>query len=261
MLILGLFMLHSCSPTLQIPASGNTGLTGTAFYKIASTFNWKQRDSIFLDAFFRGNTPSSRLKLRPFKVVSTDSTGQLHKMKFFATTDYLSIGNNSNWARVPITPMAGQLVADSLHCYLPTRKLADIIHEQARVKLDPIPMYAFRDSTVSMWQHHLMIEGQRKGRNGVVSGIKKDIVLCSEDAMKGKPNRVAIYGWHLANNKPIQPLYTGHVNWYVDYSHGIRLIYRKMKVDGHWMDYSEMLENPELRKLVSDETGKLMNRY
>ena len=31
------------------------------------------------------------------------------------------------------------------------------------------------------------------------------------------------------DGKPIQPLYTGHVNWYVDYSHGVRLVCPKHK--------------------------------
>lgn len=32
-----------------------------------------------------------------------------------------------------------------------------------------------------------------------------------------KTNRVTIYGWHKLDGKPIQPLFTGHVDWYVDY--------------------------------------------
>jgi len=42
---------------------------------------------------------------------------------------------------------------------------------------------------------------------------------------------VAIYGWHKLDGKPIQPLYTGHVDWYVDYSHGIRLVSRTIYID------------------------------
>jgi hypothetical protein len=72
---------------------------------------------------------------------------------------------------------------------------------------------------------------------------------------------VAIYGWHQPNGKPIQPLYTGHVNWYVDYSHGIRLIYRKIKVNGKWMDYTEVLKDNRLKKLLCDEEDCSFYRY
>jgi hypothetical protein len=51
---------------------------------------------------------------------------------------------------------------------------------------------------------------------------------------------VAIYGWHTIDAKPIQPVYAGHVNWYVDYSHGIRLIAQKVKIDGAWLDYTAL---------------------
>jgi hypothetical protein len=114
------------------------------------------------------------------------------------------IGSPTDWARVPLTPIAAQIMADSINCFLPTRKLVDIIHQQSKVKLEPVPMYAYRDSTVTMWQHHLIIEGQRKGRKGMISGIKKDIVLCSLNALKDKQNRVAIYGWYKTDGKDYQ---------------------------------------------------------
>jgi hypothetical protein len=64
---------------------------------------------------------------------------------------------------------------------------------------------------------------------------------------------VAIYGWHKPDGNPIQPLYTGHVNWYVDYSHGIRLVYRTIYVDKKPMDYIDVLKDKTLRKLLCDE--------
>ncbi len=48
-------------------------------------------------------------------------------------------------------------------------------------------MYAFRDSTITMYQHHLIVEGQRKLRQGLIAGIKKDVVL-SGKVSRDKPN-------------------------------------------------------------------------
>jgi len=191
-----------------------------------------------------------------------DSTsGKTIKASYFVTPDYLSIGTNKDWARIPLTPIAAQQLADAFNCFLPTTKIVDDIYKTARVKLEPVPMYIYRDSTVTMWQHHLIIEGQRRNRKGLIAGIKKDVVISRKIGRSEKPNRVAIYGWHLMNGKPIQPLYTGHVNWYADYSHGIRLVYRKIKVNGKWMDYVDVLSDPVLRKLICNEEYCDFYRY
>ena len=94
-----------------------------------------------------------------------------------------------------------------------------------------------------------------------ISGIKKDVVISDLLTRSVKQHRVAIYGWLQLNGKPIQPLYTGHVNWYADYSHGIRLVARKMKVNGEWMDYVDVMKHPVLRKLISDEAFSDVVRY
>jgi hypothetical protein len=104
-----------------------------------------------------------------------------------------------------------------------------------------------------MYHHHLIIEGQRKRRKGLIAGIQKDVVISGRLSRTEKPDRVAIYGWHKLNGEPIQPLYTGHIFWWVDYSQGIRLVYRKIKVNGKWMDYTNVLQDPVLQKLLCDE--------
>ncbi len=247
----------SCScTTKKIITSSRTqpAITGTQFYKIAFPYNWRQRDSFAVKEILNGNLPSFLKKFVAVHVQITDSvTGKVSKATYYVSPDYLSIGSDRDWARVDITPQAAQKIADSFNCFLPTRKMADDIYKAAAVKLEPVPMYAFRDSTPTMYHHHLIIEGQRKGRKGLIAGIKKDVVLTGKIFRDAKQNRVAIYGWHKPGGKPIQPLYTGHVDWYVDYSHGIRLVYRKIKVDGKWMDYIDVLKAPLLQKLLCDE--------
>lgn len=244
-----------------MPQSEGQVLTGSDFCQIASGYSWKERDSLSLQAFGKGSIPPFYRRFIPVKVQGTDSVGGKHKAVFFVASDYFMIGNASDWVRVPLTPMSAQVIADRLDCFLPTKKLVDIIYEQSKVRLNPVPMFAFRDSTLTMIHHHLIIEGQRKGRKGLISGIKKDIVLCSESAMKGKSDRVALYGWHRLDGRVIQPLYTGHINRYVDYSHGVRLVYRRVKVDGKWMDYRNLMEDPKLRWLITDEQGQMRLRY
>lgn len=201
-----------------------------------------------------GNMPSFLAKFVPVHISFMDSNSSKNiKATIYVLPDYLSVGSDEDWARVPLTPMASQQIADTFNCFLPTRKISDEIYRSAAWKLDPVPMYAFRDSSPTMYQHHLIIEGQRKQRKGLIAGIKKDLVISGKITRDSRQNRVAIYGWHLPTGKAIQPLYTGHVNWYVDYSHGTRLVYRKMKVDGKWMDYTEVMGNSLYKRLICDE--------
>jgi hypothetical protein len=228
---------------------------------------WKERDSFVVKEILNGNIPSFLEKFVPINVSITDSlTGKTIKATYYVMPDYLSIGTTKNWARVNITPMAAQKIADSLFCFLPTRKMVDDIYKAAKIKLEPVPMYAFRDSTATMWHHHLIIEGQRKGRKGLIAGIKKDVVISGKISRGTIPivigtDRLAIYGWHKLDGKPIQPLYTGHINWWVDYSQGIRLVYRKIKVGGKWMDYTDVLKNNSLKKILCDEEFCDFYRY
>jgi len=246
---------------LKTPPASAQRITGSGFYKIVAAWNWKQRDSFAVQEILAGNIPSFLQKFVQVSSQITDSAGNVHKAVFYVSTDYLSIGTEEDWARIPLTPMAAQKIADQYNCFLPTRKMVDLIYRQAKIKPEPVPMYAYRDSSITMWQHHLLIEGQRKGRKGLIAGIKKDVVISTKVSNNAKADRVAIYGWQRPDGKPIQPLYSGHVNWYVDYSHGIRLIYRKIKVDGKEMDYTDLLKDPLYQSLVCDEPGCDHYRY
>jgi hypothetical protein len=214
-------------------------ITGSDFYAMSAGYNWKQRDSLAVEYILQGNFPSFLKKFVPVEMELYDSSASIkNNITIYVSPDYLSVGNDQDWARVPLTPMAAKIIADSFHCMLPTVAMVDAIYNAAVVKLSPVPMFAFRDSTPTMYHHHLIIEGQRKGAKGLIAGIKKDVVQFN--AQPDKSNRVAIYGWHRPDGKPIQPYYTGHVNWYVDYSHGIRLVYKKVKWKGKWVNYDSV---------------------
>ena len=239
---------------LAVPEAPATRMGGNQFFKTAVAWKWKERDSLTVKEILSGNIPSFLQKFVRINISMVDSsTGKTIKAYYFVAPDYLSIGTNDDWARVPMTPMAAQKIADAFGCFLPTRKMVDDIYLQAVVKLEPVPMYAFRDSSITMWQHHLIVEGQRKLRKGLIAGIKKDVVLSGGVSRYPKPGHEAIYGWHKLDGKAIQPLYIGHINWWVDYSLVIRLVYKKVWVDGKEMDYTEVLANPVYKRLLCDE--------
>ena len=178
--------LVSCSNSrifnLSVSSNSTQRTTGTGFYKTVAAWKWTARDSLAVQEILAGNIPSFLKKFVAVTSTIQDSTGISHQAVFYVSPDYLSIGTDEDWTRIPLTPMAAQKIADSFHCFLPTSKMVDLIYQQASLKLEPVPMYAFRDSSVTMWQHHLIIEGQRKGRKGLIAGIKKDVVLARSSA-------------------------------------------------------------------------------
>jgi hypothetical protein len=93
----------------------------------------------------------------------------------------------------------------------------------------------------------------------LVAGHKKDVVISAR--LAGTTNKVAIYGWHRTNGVPIQPLYTGHAADWVDYSHGIRLVQQRMTVNGEPKTVAEVLADPKLAGLISDEGVIIHLRY
>jgi hypothetical protein len=167
--------------------------------------------------------------------------------------DYLSIGSNADFFRIPMSPMTGTKIANLLNCSLPTKKIVDDIYKNAEVKLEPKPMTEKREAVETFLKHNQIIEEQRQGETlgKLVAGIKKDIVITNK--LLEKPDKVAIYGWHKLDGNPIQPVYTGHIGRYVDYSHGIRLVYNVVTVDGKKMQLADILKDPTLCDLLSDE--------
>lgn len=241
------------SKSLPLPARNSNAITGSAFYKEVAADSREKREAFITEEILSGNIPEFLKKFVKVDASFSDPSGKEIKAYYFVLPDYLSVGNSVDFARVPLTPMTAQRIADSLNCFLPTRKMVNDIYKQSKTKLEPQPMFAFRDSSVTFYQHHLIIEGQRKLRKGLISGIKKDVVISGKLSNKETPNRVAIYGWHKPEGNPIQQLYIGHANWYVDYSHGIRLVHEDIYVNGKVMNYREVLKSSVLRQILCDE--------
>ena len=75
--------------------------------------------------------------------------------------------------------------------------------------------------------------------------------------MAKQGDKVVIYGWHKPDGIPIQPVYSGHIDWYVDYSHGIRLINNQVLIDGKHFLLTDVLRDPLQYKIFSDEDSPM----
>jgi hypothetical protein len=248
-----------CPP--DIPARRAKAITGTEFIESIARLSREEREAAIERELLAGNIPSFLRKLRSVEVSAAGPDSVTHTIVYEVMPDYLAIGSDANFVRMPMTPYTGQAFADAFGFVLPTRKMVNDIWGAAAAHLEPRPLTVERESPLTFLQHHRIIEDQLKGtpRGTFVAGIKKDIVVTNR--LLEKPQRVAIYGWHYQNGQPIQPVYAGHVDWYVDYSHGVRPVRRAMRVDGKAMSFEQVMSDPNLRYLVSDEGEIKALRY
>jgi hypothetical protein len=224
---------------------------GKMFAETIADLPPKAREAAIVQEIIRGNIPDF---LRKFRIIHID------RCDYRVMPDYLAVGSDDDYVRMPMTPGSGQAIADAFGCSLPTRKMVDDIYKNADVKLDPKPLTQEREAVRSFVQHNQIIEEQLAGKlpGRLVAGHKKDIVITNR--LKEKPHKVAIYGWHKLDGKPIQPLYVGHADYYADYSHGVRLIQREVLVDSKPYDLREVLKDPALCASLSDE-GRIDGGY
>jgi len=252
--------LPSATPA-DIPARAAGALTGSAYIASVADLPREQREAATLRELLAGNVPSFLRTLRPVTVPAVGPDSVAHTIAYEVMPDYLAIGSDSDFVRMPMMPYTAQAFCDAFGFVLPTRKMVNDIWAAATVHVEPRPLTQARDSTRTFLLHHRIIEEQLAGtaRPAFVAGIKKDVVVTNK--LQEKPNRVAIYGWHYMRGEPIQPLYAGHVDWWVDYSHGIRPVRRWMIVDGVRRSYESVLKDPLVLQLLSDEGAIAVPRY
>ena len=239
----------------DFPPRAKAALGGRAIFATLADLSLAEREARILAEIDAGNIPSHLRKTKTVELRDPAKPRKRGRVRMEVLPDYLAIGSDEDFVRVPLTPMSAQRVADRYGYILPTTKLVDAIHAAAKVQLTPRPLTKSRDSTATFVQHDDLIAAQlakrRRSKGCLVSGIKKDIVITPR--LKKHPHRVAIYGWHRATDDPIQPLYVGHTDTYVDYSHGVRLVRRTVKIDGKDAGLGDVLSDPTLHTLVSDE--------
>ena len=253
--------------SVTLPDRQEGSRTGSQFMDDVLGTTFQQREPQILTEFLAGNIPDISREFITLTSTFADANGNNHTVEYDVMTDYLSIGTNEDYCRIPMGPSTAQKIADAYGCILTTTKLCDDIWQHATVHLDPIPYAPVGDNNSQVYkfvEHNTDINAAREIAGGqihdLIVGIKKDVVICN--AIKTKPGYVAIYGWHYTSGSPIQPLYTGHVDWYVDYSHGIRLVNQIIKVDGVPMNAHDILKDPVLYKLLSNESSPMsLTRY
>jgi hypothetical protein len=241
----------------NIPPRPAGALSGSQFAASILTVDPREREHVIEDELLRGNVPDFLRKLVSIHPQYQLPSGRSLSATIFVTPDYLAIGSNDDFLRIPMNLYTAETVAKRFGFILPTKKIVDLIYAQSAYHLNPQPMSAgpLMRTTEYYRTHNQMIQDQLLARGiplgSLISGHKKDVVV--SNLLASNEGRIAIYGWHRGVGEPIQPLSTVHGAFYADYSHGIRLISDTILIDGKPESIYDVLRDPILAKLLSYE--------
>lgn len=205
-------------------------------------------------------------------VTLTDGT---HKLEIQVSPDFWKLGvDEETAAMAPMWPTTAQAVADELSLRTISPKIAKAIYQQAKIKGDILsnlvnpgePWYnlktgaprniddsgaiASSDKKRMLWLAKVA-PSDRKGL--LIAGHAKDVV---HQGPTGSGDNVAIYGGGggTVDGWAVQS-FPGPHEWSYgpDYSHGVRLMRKKAKLDGKTILIDDVFTNPKLAHLVSDK--------
>lgn len=249
---------------LDLPLNQEHAVGGSLLKDQLTGLNLMEREDKIIKEVLSGNVPSFSRRLIPIKISEVFNSSEF-ELIIFVTSDYMAIGSDEDYLYVPMTPGTAQILADTLHCMLPTKKMVDIIYNKATTKLRPQPIPPSEEMiTVPVfWQHsdsvkhQLQQKGIERDDNKLMAGHKKDIIISNKIYSRDWDySRVVIYGWHKLDGNPIQPVYNRHLDTWADYSHGVRLISKTALLNGKPVSIDKILNDEMMSGLISDE-GKI----
>jgi hypothetical protein len=240
-----------------VPARPAAAETGTAFIARVADLDESAREKIIAADLLSGDIPDFLRRLKPVRLQGELPSGRIVAITVCVMPDYLAIGSDRDFLRIPMRLSTALLVAAQFGFVLPTARIVDAIYDQAEVRLPPQPLPptdAMR-STAYYLTHDALVSAQLAVQDAapgaLVAGDKKDLVLTNE--LRAKPEKIAIYGWHVSSGHPIQTLSLWHGKHYADYSHGVRLISQIVLVNGMQRSLYDVMSDPKLAPIVSGE--------
>lgn len=188
-------------------------MTGSEFAKTIMNKIGKERDDMIVSAILSGNVPSfvnERRKVGSIEIIP----------------DYLAVGTDDDFLYCPMLIDGALRIAGAFGGSLPTAREVDDIYLSSEFQRNPNPLPYGPQMSSTEWfvKHNKAVQENacrvKSGVKDVVAGHKKDLVI------PFKAGRITIYGWHQMNGKPIQPESGVHDSSWVDYSHGVRIVFR-----------------------------------
>ncbi len=252
--------------TLKWPERPRDAANGSTFTAEIRDMGGSARQRRIAEEILRGNVPGFLRVLVPVVLrVKANHRWEAAQLTIWVTPDYLSVGSDDDFLRVPINGPTAQRIADELDAVLPTPKIVDAIEAQAEqhVSAIPLPPDEFMMTTPVVAHHNELIEqamAERGYRHGpLTAGHKKDVVISA--ALEFHRDRLAIYGFYDKQRQPIQDIGTTHEATFADYAQGVRLIADPCVLNGAIRSMREVLADPGLARLVSTEGPLRVTRY
>jgi hypothetical protein len=244
--------------TPAIPPRSTAAPTGSAFLSATRKASLDEREKLLVSEILAGNVPDF---LRSFVDVPMSSAH--HRAVVCVLPDYLALGRDDDFFRVPLRPAASQEIATAFGCLLPTRKTVLAVFAAGthvgfkgqRKRAACVDM----DCNECFAQFHRAIESGRQAAGAplgvLVAGHMKDVIVTNaihRNVVRGR-RPVMIFGaWYAGEKQPIQPAVPVHDARYVDYSHGARLVSETVTVDGVERPLDGALADPSLVGLFAD---------
>jgi hypothetical protein len=264
-------------PSLDLPPAPAAAPGGREIVRAIETLDVAAREERIHDEVARGNVPAWLRDLQPVDVTG-EVDGRERHVTFWAAPDYLAVGSDDDFFFIPLSPAMAVRIADRLGASLPTAGMVDAVWAAARRRLVPIRIQPDEDiGSVRYFERHnnLVLAQRRRIRPGTfVAGHKLDVVRVVESgagpgaasgagpgaASGAEPGAasgaepgdqaVALYGWHQSNGTPIQPFFPVPLDTRPHFSMGVRLVHRRVLVDGVERDLEDVLADPGLARLL-----------
>lgn len=214
----------------------------------------REREKKIVEWFDIGYWPPKQSLFRAVHVY-----GDGHHLVYYVSADYLRLGNDHDSVLMPLTFTALRELLENWKMLIPTSKMVDQIYQQAERVHWPhaFPPSDLMRSITFLVEHSNWIE-ERPGwddlSNPIIAGHKKDLVVSKRLLRPKLSAKLALYGWHnVGNGSAIQPQSLWHGEYYVDYSHGIRLVSPEAELDGKPVSLAKIMRDPSLARLISFE--------
>lgn len=266
----------------KIPERPANALTGSQFIAtndfgdMNSKENQYKMEQAMLAEIAKGNIPSF---CRPENMKTLAMKANGITVQYKAGLDYMAIGSDNDFVRVPMTPILAQALSEKYGWGLPTRDMTRAIYASSDIKLSGIGYITAPKGTAEHYKQQLKMQGNEyivrhtadinkqlgeeglrrlRGGKGLVAGHKKDVII-SRYAVDN-PDSLDFDGLYI-NGAPIQHN-PAHESTYRDYSHGFRPIDGNVTVidingKAVTMPYYQALKDPRIASVLNGAEGAI----
>jgi hypothetical protein len=251
---------------------------------------WQAREQALYEQLVSGNIPWHLRRFTKVSQSLKDKKGVAHEVTYWVMPDYVAVGSSSDYVTVPIGGVMAQRVADAFGCVLPTAKIVwDLLEKydtRLRFRLRARPYWRLADpkerdrvsaedkvkydgkEQASTWAYveysdamqeriRAVLRERELPRWTLITGYRKEVVISK--ALESDKRKLDFFGgWRGKDQQqklwqgtpPGLADHGGHEATFADYSHGVRLVRRRVVIDGQDHDIRRVLSDPVLGAML-----------